>query len=121
MGARAAVNFPMASSLAVAQLAAWQADIGAPRALQIECFFADWPRGWQQDASRLARQARTGRFHAGGHLPLPVPHPAHAGPVEVGRSPRPLRRAGPGRDGRGRPADGGWHTSQPGRAASASR
>ncbi len=48
-GARAAVNFPMASSPAVAQLAAWQAAL-APAALEVEVGFATWPRGWQQGA-----------------------------------------------------------------------
>ena len=59
-GARAAVNFPMASSPAVRQLAAWQAAL-APQALVIETDFATWPRGWQQDAaSWLARRAEGG-------------------------------------------------------------
>ncbi len=59
-GARAAVNFPMASSPAVAQLSAWRAGL-APQALAIEVAFATWPRGWQQDAaSWLARRAEGG-------------------------------------------------------------
>ncbi len=59
-GARAAVNFPMASSPAVAQLAAWKAGL-TPEALAIEVAFAKWPRGWQQDAaSWLARRAEGG-------------------------------------------------------------
>ena len=49
-GTRAAVNFPMASSPAVARLRAWRAEVGAPRALTIRAEFATWPRGWQQDA-----------------------------------------------------------------------
>lgn len=49
--ARAAVNFPMASSPAVATLAGWIAAIGAPRRLEIEVAFARWPRGWQRDAA----------------------------------------------------------------------
>jgi predicted dehydrogenase len=61
IGARAAVNFPMASSPAVAQLATWQADLGAPRSLAISCDFAAWPRGWQQGAaSWLAKRAEGG-------------------------------------------------------------
>ena len=48
-GARAAVNFPMASSPAVTQLAQWQAAL-KPEALEIEVGFATWPRGWQQGA-----------------------------------------------------------------------
>jgi predicted dehydrogenase len=60
-GARAAVNFPMASSPAVAQLAAWQAQLGRPRALTIRAEFATWPRGWQQGAAGwLAKRAEGG-------------------------------------------------------------
>jgi len=62
-GARAGVNFPMASSPAVAQLAAWQAEgaVGTPQALRVEAHFARWPRGWQNDASSwLARRAEGG-------------------------------------------------------------
>jgi len=59
-GARAAVNFPMASSPAVAQLAAWKEGL-TPQSLAIEVAFANWPRGWQQDAaSWLARRAEGG-------------------------------------------------------------
>jgi predicted dehydrogenase len=59
-GARAAVNFPMASSPGVAQLAAWQAGL-TPQALVIETDFATWPRGWQRDAaSWLAGRAEGG-------------------------------------------------------------
>ena len=60
--ARAAVNFPMASSPAVAQLAAWRAAIGAPRSLAIECFFAAWPRGWQRDAHGWLDKPAQGGF-----------------------------------------------------------
>lgn len=62
-GARAAVNFPFASSLAVAQLAAWTAEgaVGRPRSLRIEVAFAEWPRPWQADAAGwLARRAQGG-------------------------------------------------------------
>jgi predicted dehydrogenase len=60
-GARAAVNFPMASSPAVAQLSAWRAGLGAPRALSIRAEFATWPRGWQQGAAGwLAKRAEGG-------------------------------------------------------------
>jgi predicted dehydrogenase len=50
--ARAAVNFPMASSLGVATLRGWleQGVIGAPRSLTIDVAFANWPRSWQRDA-----------------------------------------------------------------------
>jgi predicted dehydrogenase len=60
-GRRAAVNFPMASSPAVAQLSAWRRDLGAPKALTIHLAFATWPRGWQQGAaSWLAKRAEGG-------------------------------------------------------------
>ncbi|WP_235924692.1 Gfo/Idh/MocA family protein [Roseomonas harenae] len=62
-GARAAVNFPMASSPAVAQLLAWRdgGTVGAPASLEIEVAFATWPRSWQHDASGwLARRAEGG-------------------------------------------------------------
>lgn len=60
-GARAAVNFPMASSLAVEQLAAWRQTLGAPRTLTIRLDFATWPRGWQQAAAPwLSRRAEGG-------------------------------------------------------------
>jgi predicted dehydrogenase len=59
-GARAAVNYPMASSPAVAQLAAWRQAL-VPEALAIEIGFATWPRGWQQGAAGwLARRAEGG-------------------------------------------------------------
>lgn len=62
-GARAAVNFPMASSPAVAQLSAWRAAgaVGAPQRLEIATDFGRWPRGWQNDAAGwLARRAEGG-------------------------------------------------------------
>ena len=62
-GARAGVNFPMASSPAVAQLLAWREDgsLGAPQSLEIEVAFAAWPRSWQKDASGwLSRRAEGG-------------------------------------------------------------
>lgn len=60
-GARAAVNFPMASSPAVAQLTTWRAELGAPLELSISAEFATWPRGWQRGAaSWLARRAEGG-------------------------------------------------------------
>ncbi|NKE48707.1 Gfo/Idh/MocA family oxidoreductase [Roseomonas frigidaquae] len=59
--ARAAVNFPMASSPAVAQLRAWREGLGAPRALTIHAEFATWPRGWQHAAAGwLAKRAEGG-------------------------------------------------------------
>lgn len=61
-GARAAVNFPMASSFGVAQLDAWRSAIGTPSALAIECFFAAWPRGWQKDAHGWLDKPAQGGF-----------------------------------------------------------
>ena len=59
-GARAAVNFPMASSPAIAQLSAWRAAL-TPESLAIEVAFPTWPRGWQQAAaSWLAKRAEGG-------------------------------------------------------------
>jgi predicted dehydrogenase len=59
-GARAAVNFPMASSPAVAQLSTWRAALTA-QSLEIEVAFPTWPRGWQQAAaSWLAKRAEGG-------------------------------------------------------------
>ncbi|WP_159999344.1 Gfo/Idh/MocA family protein [Roseomonas sp. 18066] len=62
-GARAGVNFPMASSPAVAQLNAWRTAgaVGAPRSLAIRTDFGRWPRGWQHGAAGwLARRAEGG-------------------------------------------------------------
>jgi predicted dehydrogenase len=52
-GKRAAVNFPFASSFAVARLQDWIAEgaVGTPHALDIQVAFATWPRGWQRDAA----------------------------------------------------------------------
>ncbi|WP_376089122.1 Gfo/Idh/MocA family protein [Roseomonas sp. CCTCC AB2023176] len=63
-GARAAVNFPMASSLAVEQLRAWR-DGGVPgeeATLDIEVGFAAWPRGWQRDAAAWLSRRTEGGF-----------------------------------------------------------
>ena len=51
--ARAAVNFPFASSPAVERLQAWLRDnvAGAPRGFAIDVGFAAWPRPWQQGAA----------------------------------------------------------------------
>lgn len=51
--ARAAVNFPFASSFAVAKLREWlhEGAIGAPTRLDVVLAFATWPRGWQQAAA----------------------------------------------------------------------
>ncbi|MBE9605787.1 Gfo/Idh/MocA family oxidoreductase [Acetobacteraceae bacterium H6797] len=63
-GHRAAVNFPMASSPAVRQLAAWReaGAVGTPRALEIEVGFATWPRGWQHAASGWLARREEGGF-----------------------------------------------------------
>lgn len=52
-GARAAVNFPMASSFAAERIRIWLAEgaIGTPHALAIDVAFANWPRGWQMAAA----------------------------------------------------------------------
>ena len=61
--ARAAVNFPMASSFAVDQMRGWIAEgaVGTPESLAIEVAFPIWPRAWQQDAAGwLDRRAEGG-------------------------------------------------------------
>jgi predicted dehydrogenase len=62
--ARAAVNFPMASSLAVATLRRWLGDqaIGTPIRLEIETSFAAWPRSWQRDAATWLDRPEQGGF-----------------------------------------------------------
>ncbi|RVT97552.1 Gfo/Idh/MocA family oxidoreductase [Rhodovarius crocodyli] len=58
---RAGVNFPMASSPAVAQLTAWRQELGAPKSLSIAVRFGKWPRGWQHGAAGwLAKRAEGG-------------------------------------------------------------
>lgn len=60
-GARAAVNFPFASSFAVARLAEWLPELGPLRSLTIDVAFRVWPRPWQHDAaSWLDRRAEGG-------------------------------------------------------------
>ena len=51
-GDRGAVNFPFASSPAVATIRSWieGGEIGIPRRIAIEVGFAKWPRPWQADA-----------------------------------------------------------------------
>ena len=63
-GARIAVNFPMASSLGVAQLRDWIAAgaVGTPRTLDIEVAFAAWPRGWQRGAESWLDRPEQGGF-----------------------------------------------------------
>lgn len=52
-GDRGAVNFPFASSPAVARLRDWIASgaVGTPQRVSIEVAFATWPRSWQVDAA----------------------------------------------------------------------
>ncbi len=61
-GARAAVNFPMASSLAVATLRDWLPSIGTRLRVEIETSFAGWPRSWQRDASTWLDRPAQGGF-----------------------------------------------------------
>jgi len=59
--ARAAVNFPFASSPAAARLAEWLPGIGTPQTLTIDVAFRVWPRPWQHDAAAwLDRRAEGG-------------------------------------------------------------
>ena len=60
--ARAAVNFPFASSPSVERLGSWVAGLGQPERLEIEVAFATWPRGWQQDAARWLDAPAEGGF-----------------------------------------------------------
>ena len=62
--ARGAVNFPFASSLAVATLRDWIADggIGRPMRVEIEVAFATWPRSWQLDAAHWLDARQEGGF-----------------------------------------------------------
>jgi len=60
--ARAAVNFPMASSLAVATLRDWLPSIGTPLRLEIETSFRIWPRPWQADAAAWLDRRQQGGF-----------------------------------------------------------
>ena len=54
-GARAAVNFPFASSFAVDHLQRWISDdaIGTPERIDIELSFAAWPRSWQKPSPTI--------------------------------------------------------------------
>lgn len=63
-GARAAVNFPFASSFAVQRLRQWIAEgaVGTPQSLAIEVAFAEWPRSWQRDAAGWLDGAAQGGF-----------------------------------------------------------
>jgi predicted dehydrogenase len=63
-GGRGAVNFPFASSLAVATLRDWIAEgaIGTPSGISIEVAFATWPRSWQVDAAAWLDATAQGGF-----------------------------------------------------------
>lgn len=61
---RGAVNFPFASSLAVAKLRDWieAGAVGRPKHVEIEVAFKSWPRGWQHDAASWLDRPAEGGF-----------------------------------------------------------
>lgn len=61
-GRPAAVNFPMASSPAVAGLRDWLPWVGAPQSLTITVAFRAWPRDWQSAATPWLDGAAEGGF-----------------------------------------------------------
>ena len=63
-GNRGAVNFPFASSFAVAALRDWlgKGEIGTPRRIDIEVGFRIWPRPWQADAVAWLDRPQQGGF-----------------------------------------------------------
>ena len=63
-GNRGAVNFPFASSPAVATLRSWieAGGIGTPQRIAIEVGFARWPRAWQVDAAGWLDKPAQGGF-----------------------------------------------------------
>ncbi|MGO4816669.1 hypothetical protein AB4156_45000, partial [Cupriavidus sp. 2MCAB6] len=63
-GDRGAVNFPFASSLAVATLMEWiaQGAVGTLSRVSIEVAFATWPRPWQADAAAWLDRTPQGGF-----------------------------------------------------------
>lgn len=63
-GSRGAVNFPFASSPAVATLKSWieTGAIGTPQRIAIEVGFAKWPRSWQVDAAGWLDKPMQGGF-----------------------------------------------------------
>ncbi|WP_332685386.1 Gfo/Idh/MocA family protein [Bosea sp. (in: a-proteobacteria)] len=63
-GGRGAVNFPFASSPAVATLAGWieEGVLGTLRHASIEVGFARWPRPWQADAAGWLDRREQGGF-----------------------------------------------------------
>src|SRR5471032_160365 len=63
-GDRGAINFPFASSPAVAEIRNWidAGEIGTPRHIEIEVGFAAWPRSWQADAAGWLDRPMQGGF-----------------------------------------------------------
>ncbi|CAN5304309.1 hypothetical protein BH10PSE8_BH10PSE8_06820 [soil metagenome] len=63
-GDRGAVNFPFASSLAVATLVDWiaQGAVGTASRVKVEVAFATWPRSWQADAAAWLDGRQQGGF-----------------------------------------------------------
>ncbi len=63
-GNRGAVNFPFASSLAVATLMDWiaQGAVGTASRITVEVAFATWPRSWQADAAAWLDGRQQGGF-----------------------------------------------------------
>jgi predicted dehydrogenase len=63
-GGRGAVNFPFASSPAVASLRDWVAkgEVGTVAKVTIEVGFATWPRPWQADAAGWLDRTAQGGF-----------------------------------------------------------
>ena len=63
-GARGAVNFPFASSLAVETLQNWidEGFVGTVSRVTIEVAFATWPRSWQADAASWLDAPAQGGF-----------------------------------------------------------
>ena len=63
-GTRGAVNFPFASSFAVAALRDWldKGEIGTPQRIDIEVGFKGWPRPWQADAVAWLDRPQQGGF-----------------------------------------------------------
>ena len=61
---RGAVNFPFASSPAVATIRSWieKGEVGTPRRIDIEVGFARWPRSWQVDAAGWLDRPMQGGF-----------------------------------------------------------
>ncbi len=63
-GDRGAINFPFASSPAVAEIRSWieAGEIGTPQRIEIEVGFATWPRSWQADAAGWLDKPAQGGF-----------------------------------------------------------